>query len=374
MRWSNILQLGIKELRSLLRDPMLLLLITYAFSLQIYNGSRALPETLNNAALAIVDEDQSPLSNRISSAFQPPYFAKPDFISIEEMDERLDAGEDTFALDIPVDFQRDLLAGRSPSIQLNIDATRMSQAFSGGSYIQSIISSEVDEYLSRTRGSADVQVDLVLRSRFNPSLDKSWFGSITNIISAVTMLSIILTGAALIREKEHGTIEHLLVMPVTPAEIMISKIWSMGAVVLLATSFSLFVVVKTLLKVPIEGSSWLFLSGTALFLFATTSLGIFLATVSRTMPQFGLLIILVMLPLQVLSGTMTPRESMPEIIQDIMLAAPNTHFVILAQAVLFRGAGLDTIWPQLLALLGIGLILFSIALSRFRRFVGANQT
>ncbi|SDJ98549.1 ABC-2 type transport system permease protein [Agrobacterium fabrum] len=348
---SNIFQLGIKELRGLARDGMLLLLIVYAFTLQIYTGSSALPETLNNAAIAIVDEDQSPLSGRISTAFYPPYFAPPKQISIAEMDKRMDAGLDTFALNIPPDFQRRLMAGQQPAIQLNIDATRMSQAFSGGGYVQNIVTSEVQEYVNRYRGATTVPVDLTLRSRFNPELDKSWFGSINNIITAITMLSIVLTGAALIREREHGTVEHLLVMPVTPLEIMLSKVWSMGLVVLVASAFSLFVL------------------GTALQLFAMTSMGIFLATVAGSMPQFGMLLILFLLPLQVLSGAMTPRESMPDIIQYIMLLAPNTHFVILAQSVLFRGAGLDVVWPQLLALLAIGSALFIFALRRFRRFL-----
>jgi ABC-2 type transport system permease protein len=196
---SNIFQLGIKELRGLARDGMLLLLIVYAFTLQIYTGSSALPETLNNAAIAIVDEDQSPLSGRISTAFYPPYFAPPKQISIAEMDKRMDAGLDTFALNIPPDFQRRLMAGQQPAIQLNIDATRMSQAFSGGGYVQNIVTSEVQEYVNRYRGATTVPVDLTLRSRFNPELDKSWFGSINNIITAITMLSIVLTGAALIR-------------------------------------------------------------------------------------------------------------------------------------------------------------------------------
>lgn len=366
---SNIFQLGLKELRGLARDPMLLALIVYAFSLQIYTGSSAMPETLNNAAVAIVDEDQSPLSGRIGTAFMPPYFVPPKQISIAEMDSRMDAGLDTFALDIPPDFQRDVLAGQRPVIQLNVDATRMSQAFSGSGYIQTIVGNEVSEFLNRYRGANSLPVDLTLRARFNPSLEKSWFGSITNIITSITLLSIVLTGAALIREREHGTIEHLLVMPVTPTEIMLSKIWSMGLVVLLASSFALFVIVRGLLSIPIEGSSAVFVAGTALFLFATTSMGIFLATVAGSMPQFGLLLILVLLPLQVLSGAMTPRESMPDIIQYIMLLAPNTHFVILAQAVLFRGAGLDVVWPQLLALLVIGAVLFALALRRFRKFL-----
>ncbi|WGR72298.1 MULTISPECIES: ABC transporter permease [unclassified Bradyrhizobium] len=369
MRAGNIVQLGVKELRGLLRDPMMLALIVYAFTVSIYTSSRAQPETLNQAALAIVDEDRSPAATRIITAFSPPYFTVPRLIPQSDIMARMDAGLDTFALNIPPNFQRDLLAQRSPAIQLNVDATRMSQAFTGSGYIQSIVSDEVGEFLSRYRSAAPLPIDLALRARFNPELNKSWFGAINNIISSITMLSIILTGAALIREREHGTIEHLLVMPVTPFEIMASKIWSMGLVVLVASAVSLVFVVQGLLAVRIGGSIPLFLFGTALYLFAMTSLGIFLATVGGSMPQFGLLMMLVLMPLQMLSGATTPRESMPEIIQNIMLAAPNTHFVILAQAVLFRGADLAVVWPQIAALPLIGAILFLLSLRRFKQFL-----
>jgi ABC-2 type transport system permease protein len=366
MRVANIVNLGFKELRGLGRDPMLLLLIVYAFTAAIYTAARAMPETLNNAPIAIIDEDRSPLSSRITGAFLPPYFSRPEIITAAEMDRRMDAGLDPFALDIPPNFQRDLLAGKVPTIQLNIDATRMTQAFSGSGYVQSIVTAEVAEFSQRYRDTSVQPVDLVLRARFNPELNKTWFGAVMNVINNITMLSIVLTGAALIREREHGTIEHLLVMPITPFEIMISKVWSMGLVVLVASALSLSLVVQGLLSVPIEGSVPLFLAGAALHLFATTSLGIFLATITGSMPQFGLLLMMVLLPLQVLSGGMTPRESMPEAVQLIMLGAPNTHFVMLAQAILYRGAGLGVVWPQFLALAAIGSALFIFALGRFR--------
>ncbi len=369
MRLSHIYQLGIKELWGLWRDPILLILIVYSFTLSVYTGSTAMPETLNRAAIAIVDEDRSPVSTRISTAFYPPYFVLPQMITPAEMDRRMDQGLDTFALDIPPNFQTDLLAGRSPTIQLNVDATRMSQAFSGNGYIQQIVTGEVAGFLDRHRSEQQLPVDLVLRARYNAELNKGWFGAVMNVITNITILSIVLTGAALIREREHGTVEHLLVMPVTPFEIMVSKVWSMGLVVLLASAVSLVFVVKGVLAVPVQGSFGLFLLATALQLFATTSMGILLATIAGSMPQFGLLLMLVLLPLQALSGGMTPRESMPEIIQTIMLAAPNTHFVILAQAVLFRDAGLDVVWPQLLALLVIGAVLFAFAMRRFRAFL-----
>ena len=366
---SNIYRLGVKELWSLWRDPVMLVLIVYTFTVAIYTAATAMPETLHNAPIAIVDEDDSPLSKRIASAFYPPQFSPPQMITLEEMDRGMDEGRYTFVIDIPPDFQRDVLAGRHPEIQVNIDATRLSQAFTGAGYVQQIVMGEVDEFVQRYRGSAAPPVDLALRARFNPSLERPWFGGLMEIINNVTLLSIILTGAALIREREHGTIEHLLVMPVTPTEIMLAKVWSMGAVVLLAAALSLSFVVRGLLQVPVEGSVALFLVGAALHLFATTSMGIFLATLARSMPQFGLLLILTLVPLQLLSGGMTPRESMPRLVQDIMLAAPTTHFVELGQAILYRGAGIEVVWKQFLLLAAIGLVLFLLSLARFRRTI-----
>ena len=367
----NIYRLGVKELWSLVRDPAMLALIVYIFTAAIYIASTALPESINMASIAIVDEDRSPLSQRITSAFFPPKFAKPDLVSLEEVDPGMDKDRFTFALNIPPDFQRDVLYGRSPTIQLNVDATRMTQAFVGGGYIQRMIMDETDLFADRYATASELPVELAMRMRFNPNLTRSWFGSVVELINNITMLSIILTGAALIREREHGTIEHLLVMPVTPLEIMASKIWSMGVVVLAGAACSLLFVIRWALNVPIEGSVPLFLAGTALHLFATTSLGIFLATLARSMPQFGMLLILILLPMQMLSGGSTPRESMPQMVQDVMLAAPTTHFIELGQAILYRGAGIDVVWAPFLALAVIGAVFFTASLARFRKTISA---
>lgn len=366
----TVFRLGVKELWSLVRDPAMLILIVYMFTVAIYSAATAMPETLHNAAIAIVDEDRSPLSGRIVSAFYPPQYAPPRLISHDEVDPAMDTGLYTFVLTIPPGFQADVLAGRAPGLQLNVDATRMSQAFTGSSYIQQIALAEVNEFLQGHRRVPASGVELVERVRFNPTLERSWFGSLMEAINSITMLSIILTGAALIREREHGTIEHLLVMPVTPLQIMLSKVWSMGLVVLIATALSLLLVIRGAIGVPIEGSILLFLAGTLLHLFATTSMGIFMATLARSMPQFGLLLVMVLLPLQMLSGGQTPRESMPQLVQDIMLLAPTTHFVSLGQAILYRGAGLDVVWPQFLALVLIGSVFFVVALRRFRVALG----
>lgn len=367
---ANIYDLGVKELWSLWRDPMMLVLIVYVFTASVYTKATSMPETLHNAPIAIVDEDNSALSQRVASAFYPPQFTPPAMIDYGDVDPGMDAGLYTFALVIPPNFQRDVLAGRSPAVQLNVDATRMSQAFTGSGYIQQIFTGEVNEFVKRYRGTDAPPVDLALRARFNPALEQAWFGSVVQIINHITLLSIILTGAALIREREHGTIEHLLVMPVTPAQIMLSKVWSMALVVLIASFLSLNLMVRGILGVPVEGSIALFFAGAALSLFATTSMGIFLATLARNMPQFGMLMMLTILPLQMLSGGSTPRESMPEIVQNIMLIAPTTHFVELSQAILYRGAGLETVWQPFLALALIGTVLFFLSLARFRKTIG----
>jgi len=367
IRPANILRLGIKELWSLLREPMMLALILYTFTVSIYIAATAMPESLHNAPIAIVDEDGSPLSARLISGFYPPHFMTPTMVGLSRVDAGMDAGEYTFVLDIPPNFQRDVLAGRSPAMQLNVDATLMSQAFVGNGYIQQIVAGEVNEFVQHHRATPVPTVDLVQRMRFNPNREQSWFGSLMEIINNVTMLSIILTGAALIREREHGTIEHLLVMPVRPSEIMLAKVWSMGLVVLVAACVALVFVVQGILHVPVEGSVALFLAAAALHLFATTSIGIFLATLARSMPQFGMLLVLVLLPLQMLSGGSTPRESMPQFVQTVMLVAPTTHFVSASQAILYRGAGLAVVWPQFLAITGIGAVLFVLSLKRFRK-------
>lgn len=368
-RFTNIYRLGIKELWSLWRDPMMLFLIVYTFTVAIYTAGTAMPETMHRAPIAIVDEDDSTLSARIAAAFYPPQFIPPVGISLAEVDPGLDSGRYTFVLNIPPNFQRDVLADHAPQVQLNIDATRMSQAFAGNGAVQQIVMGEVNEFVQRYRGVAAMPVELVTRARFNPALQPSWFGSLMEVVNNITMLSIILTGAALIREREHGTIEHLLMMPVTPTDIMLAKVWSMALVVLLASVVSLTVVIQGLFRVPIEGSIVLFLTGATLHLFATTSMGIFMATLARTMPQFGLLMMLTMMPLQMLSGGITPRESMPVWVQQVMSLAPTTHFTELSQAILYRGADFSVVWTSFVALLLIGSVLFALSLMRFRRTI-----
>jgi len=364
---GNIWNLGVKELRSIWHDKVLLLFVLLAFTFMVYTAGSAGSMELHNAPVAVVDEDQSALSGHMIGALQPPWFLPPDLIQFGQIDDVLDKGTHTFALVIPEGFERDIRQGRVTSVQLNIDATRMTQAFIGSRYIEQLLTTEVAEFIQTGSAGGVLPINLVTRVSFNPNLDGTWFGGVMELISMITMISIILTGAALIREREHGTVEHLMVMPIRPFEIMAAKVWANGLIVMLAATLSVTVVIQQILAVPVRGSVLLFLFGALIHLFSTTAIGILIGTVARTMPQFGLLLILTILPLQMLSGGITPRESMPDLVQNIMLAAPTTHFVSMAQAILYRGAGLDVVWPQMLALVGIGVVIFSAALALFRR-------
>lgn len=310
------------------------------------------------------------LSQRIHDALLPPYFLPPKQINVQQIDEAMDSGRYTFVIDIPPNFQADLERGRRPTVQVNIDATAMIQAGSGARHIQNIIAQEVANFTHSTDAQ---QIKLITRSLFNPNRESAWFVSVMQVVNNITLLSIFLTGAALIREREHGTIEHLLVMPLEPIEIMLAKIWANGLVVVIAASLSLRLVVQGVLQVPIAGSGFLFTAGVMVYLFSVTSLGIFLATLARSMPQFALLAMPVFIIMNLLSGSNTPFESMPILVQRIMMFSPSTHFVSFAQAILYRGAGFDVVWKHLAATAAIGSVFFTAALLRFRKTVNELQ-
>jgi ABC-2 type transport system permease protein len=363
---SNIFWLGTKELRSFFSDWVLLGFVIYSFSLAVISQAQSNSQELFHASIAIVDEDNSELSRRIAHAFLMPFFKPPEMIAQQDVERLMNAGKYTFVLDIPPNFQRDVLAGRQPGLQVNADATAMVQAGLGSSYSEEIINTEITEFLSHSEKVPLSPVNLAVRIAFNPNVMTSWFTSVMGIISSVTMLAIILAGAALVREREHGTMDHLLVMPLSPFEIAMSKIWANALVITVAVGLSLYLVVRWLLQVPIAGSIPLFMFGAVLYLFFATALGLFLGTVARSMPQLGLLYMLVAVPMNILSGNSTPLESMPTWLATIMQISPSTHFVSFAQAILYRGAGLDVVWPQFLAVAAIAALFLTLSLWRFR--------
>jgi len=346
----------------------------YTFSYAVYAVATGAKIEVEHVSVAIVDEDHSELSRLIGLAILPPFFRPPIEIPATEIGPSMDANRFVFVIEIPPKFEQDVITGRYPSIQINADATAVAQAGNGGAYLQQIINQVVQTYATRAAGAlttpsgTEIQpVNLAVRVSFNPNIESKWFTSVMQVVNNITMLSIVLTGAALIREREHGTIEHLLAMPVTPSEIMLSKIWANGLVILVAAVLSMKLVVQLWLQVPIAGSLVLFLTGAIIYAFSVTSMGILLATFTTSMGQFGLLVIPVLVILQLLSGSATPMETMPVWLQNVMQIFPTPHFVSFSQAVLYRAAGLDIVWPELLMMTIISAAYFAVSGVRFRK-------
>ena len=367
-RLENIWYLTIKELRSIRADYILLVLVLYTYTIAVYTVATGASTNPQDLTVGIVDEDHSNLSRQFLDVLsRPPLFKRAVLIKANEIDPIMNSGQMIFVLEIPARFQEDLLAGRKVSLQLNVDATAMAPAGNGAIYIETIIMQEIANFLAGLQVPLPTPANVVIRSKFNPQFYSSWFMSVMQVVNNITMLAVILTGAALIREREHGTIEHLLVMPVVPPEIMWSKIIANGLVILLATDISILFVVQWWLGVPIAGSVVLFLSGATLYTVTVATLGILLATVTNTMGQFALLAAPTLLIIQLLSGGATPMESEPVWLQYVMRTiCPTPHFVDFSQAVLYRGADLPIVWPQLAAMVAIGSVYFAFSLRRFR--------
>lgn len=371
LRLRTIFHLGRKELWAVLRDPVLLGLVLYTFTVAIVTVARGVRTEVRDVAIAVVDLDRSLLSTRLASAFLPPAFQPARSIGLDEVDTVLERGLATLVLIVPSGFEADLLAAREPELALIVDATAVSLAGNAAAYARAILEDETLRFLGREGRGQRLPVRLELRARFNPNLEAARFLAVTQLVNNLTILAIVLAGAAVIREREHGTLEHLLTLPLRPVEIVAAKLWANGLVVLLAALLSLEAIVRGVLAVPVAGSPVLFALGAAVYLLAVTALGVALSTVATTMPRFGLLAIPVFVVMNLLSGGFTPLESMPRWLQLAMQLSPTTHMVAFAQAVLFRGAGLELVWPRLLAMAAIGAAFAALALARFRRTIAA---
>jgi len=367
MRWFiNLAYLTVKELRCVLRDHNMMGAIAVAFSIAVYLVATGTRADVANVSTAVVDNDHSGLSMRLREAIRLPHFKPPVEIDRSQAQAAMDEGKYIFILDIPPHFEADVHALRSPTLQVSVDATAMTQANLGTAYLNEIVIKETLDYFKVQGIDIRLPTRSVVHTMFNPNVTSKWFTAIMQVINNITILAVVLVGAAVIREREHGTIEHLLVMPVRPSEIAMAKILANGIVILTAVGLSMLLVVQGLLQVPVAGSMTLFLVGTAMYLFSLTALGILLATMTSSMPQFGLLSVPIFVIMYLLSGSTTPRESMPALLQDVMLLSPSTHYVKLAQGVLYRGADFALVWPHFAAMAVIGLVFLIVALTRFR--------
>ena len=340
------------------------------FSTMVYNSAKNTTSDVKNANIGIVDYDRSPLTRQIVAALLPPQFAKPVYINPQDTHELLDKSQLTFVLEFPPNFQRDVLAGRAPEAQLLVDATAMTQAGVGSGYIAQIFSREIQEFMGvKQQIRQAMPARAVINLQYNPNNDSSWFIGAAMAGNNIMLITLVLVGAAVIRERERGTMEHLLVMPVTATEIVAAKILANGLVVSVAAVLSMKFIVGGAVGAELVGSFALYALGVVLFMFSVASLSVMLATIAPTMPQYSLLMVPTYIVFMMFSGSTSPRANMPEMAQRVSEYWPSTQFAHFAQAVMFRGAGLETVWGQLVALSVAGAVFLGLALVRFRKML-----
>lgn len=366
---KNIATLTVKELRALARDRVMLVLILYVFTAAVWLVSNAASTEVRNLSVGVVDEDQSQLSGRITDAIRQPMFATPVPLTPAQAAAGQKAGNHVLVLSIPPGFERDLMAGKPASLLLLVDATAVAHAGNGATFLQQAVLSEIAAWAGPDAASVP-KVDVAFRNLYNANLTPRWFTAVMQLMNNVTILMLILAGSSLIREREHGTIEHVLVMPVHPHEIALSKILANGMVILCAQILSLVLVVEGLMGVPVAGSLAVYIVGAVVYALAVGSIGLLLGTLAQNMGQFGLLVIPVIVVMLLLSGGMTPIESMPDWLQIVIrIVSPAPHFAAFAQSVLYRGAGLAAVWPQIAAISAMAVVAVAGVLWRFRKLL-----
>jgi ABC-2 type transport system permease protein len=366
-----------KEVLQFLRDPILMLILVYAFILGVRNAGTSVSMQIEHAPIAFIDNDRSQASRELIYSFQEPWFANRGVISGAREGQRLlDSGKVMAVLDIPPQFEQNLLQGDAESVQLQLDTSNSSIAEIVEGYVTSVVAPIAQSYGLRSLGIAPSSSNLppgindVHRIWFNPNVLDSWFQSVCQLIQVITMLALLLPAAAMVREKERGTIEQLTVSPLSPLQIILPKVISMTIAIIIGCCLSLFIVIGPMFHVPMKGSLLLFFVITAIYVFSMTGIGVFIASISRNLAQVGLLSIMLMTPMIYLSGKFTPPEAMPGALLAVMYIQPTYYYLNIVFGILLKGAGLQILWQQILIMTTLGAVIFIAAMRQFKKQMG----
>lgn len=364
-----------KELRQLWRDRVLLGFVIYVFTYNIVLAAGGVSFELNRVPVIVNDADGSQAARDLTYRFQPPYFSlRGEARDPEQAMQMLDREQARVLLQIPHDFTHTLNEGRQPAtVQLLVDASHANSGYLASSYAGAIANRFGEEWAGKSMARAGIDpariphVENRTRYWYNPDLNETWFHTVAELTTMMTVVCILLPAAALVREKERGTIEQLLVSPLSPLQVMLAKVIAMEVVMLAGVAVALFGIMQPIYHVPVKGSLALFFALTSIFAFTNAGLGLAAGTFARNTGQTGLLVILIVMPIVTLSGTWTPLESMPDWLRTIMTVSPLRHFVDIIYSILLRGAGLADVWQSVLWMIGLGALLFVLGLVRFRR-------
>jgi ABC-2 type transport system permease protein len=372
--WRRLRVMTQKEMLQLSRDLPIGLLLVYSFTLAVYIAGNGIRSQLQNASLLVQDDDHSFSSRELIHKFRAPFFRlEGEITDPQEGLRSLDRGKAMAVLEIPPRFHEQLMTGEPTAVQFLVDTTNAPQGLSAASYAVRIVAQfEQDIVLARLGGTGTSSQNLPIllsdhRVWYNPDQNDAWFESISHLLRQITIFAILLPAAALVREKERGTVEQLLVSPLTPFQILLPKVLAMTVVILCATAVALLGIMRPAFGVPIRGSILLFFSLTALFVFSTAGMGLAAATLTRNQAQVGMMTLLVVAPMMLLSGLVAPMEALPTWTRHLMILSPLRYFIDIANGILLKGSDLSILWEPVLAMVALGAGLFAFGMWQFRR-------
>ena len=360
-----------KEFAQIGRDGPLVFILLWTFTVAIYTAGNSRSADVDRIPTAIFDLSRSAASRDFLSHLRPPYFKVVGYLTTEDDVGRwLDEGRASIVVLVPPDFHRRVAAGESAHVQVLTDGALATSATVAIAYIAGISGQYSASLVARRAGQAAVHlpaIDERLRVRFNPNMLSTWFGGLLELMTMFAMVSLLLTAANMVREKEHGTLEQLLVSPARPVEIFVAKIIPTLVIVLALSGLSFVLVLRPLFHVPIRGSLPLFYAGAALFVFAMTSLGMAIAVVANSLAQAMMIMILILQPMIFLSGAWNPPEAMIPWLRAVGGLSPLRYFIDFGYSVILKGSPASMVAHDLAAIAILGAAMFAFSIAWFQR-------
>jgi ABC-2 type transport system permease protein len=366
---TGFLALLIKEIHQLLRNKQLLFMLVVTPTLQLFMYGFALSPEVKHMRLGVIDYSNSPTSRDLIAAFvrngvfDLQNAGDSDLaLSRRVRDGKLDTG-----VIIPPEFERTIKAGRPVTIQVILDGVDANTAGIASSYLNQIVANFRNE--TRAQTAQGTYPDAIRNNAtfvYNASLYSAWFFVPGVIGMVLNIAGIMVSSATLLREKETGTLEQLLMTPVTSAEILVAKIVPLVMVLFINIGVSL-TISMSIFHLPFRGNPISLIVISLLYIFVVMSIGIALSTVSNNQRQSMLISFFITMPVIQLSGAIAPLEAMPEFFQQLSLLNPLRYYIQCLKGVLLKGVGLQELWPQILALFCFAFVLLTLSASRFRK-------
>jgi len=339
-----------KEILSFLRSTMLVVVVLYSFTVDIYIAGSGMQIKPRNVAVGYVDYTGGGVSQKILSGFHKPEFLLPmRFKSQEELSSAIFNKEILVGIIFDADFEKLYRQGKNTQLNVLLDATAASQSLTTLVYLQNII-------LDFT----DLKMPISIKSHklFNENADNHSFMAVTELLSLITMLVIILTAIVFVKEKEDGTWDIMLLMPINSKIMILAKSLSQVAIVMVGVILSLGFVVFGSFDTPMNGSFWSFMLLTFLYSFSSAGIGLFVAAVSKDVMQVAQLSIVIMMPLIFLSGAWTPIYAMHPILQKLSLISPLRYYIEGSESIIFRGTEFIDLIPYFTGVTLLGVLLY----------------